>query len=449
VIVAGAGLAGLSAAFELSNLGHDVTVLEASTTPGGRVHTLRSRFADDLHADAGAMFLPAIHPLPLAYAKKFSLPLQQVAPEEPNHLFFVAGQRVVVGANKPVEWPAALNLKPDEVGLSSAQLAQKYGSPLLEGISNPDSPTWPPEELRHLDGITFGDLLRSRGASQGAVTLLGLNYFNLWGDGVESYSSLFELRDEALERGNTASYLIVGGNDQLPRAFAAALKDRIWYGSEVRSISQDASGVQVVATRGADQKTWSADYLVCAVPFAVVQRINTSPPFSLPKQQAIRELPYTSVIRIFLQMREKFWLQEGLSGTVFTDLPIMSVYPVFNQDGQRGILSCYVAGPNARMISAMGEHARIEFTLSQMEKFYPQVRDHFESGITVCWTSDPRTCGGYVYCRPGQVFAFRDTLSAPEGRVHFAGDHTSAWPGWMQGALDSGCRCANEIAKAG
>src|SRR5215212_819376 len=55
VIVVGAGLAGLAAAYELVQLGHDVTVLEARTRPGGRVHTLRSQFADRLYAEAGAI----------------------------------------------------------------------------------------------------------------------------------------------------------------------------------------------------------------------------------------------------------------------------------------------------------------------------------------------------------------------------------------------------------
>jgi monoamine oxidase len=449
VIVAGAGLAGLVAAYELSKLGHEVRILEAATTPGGRVRTLRSPFADDLHADTGAMFLPSNHPLPLKYASEFDLPVEPVAPGETQHLFFVAGERIVVGSATTVDWPDALELNEDEQGLLPAQLAQKYLAPLLGNLGDPESVNWPPTELLTLDAVTFGDLLRSRGASQGAVTLLGVNFFNLIGDGVESYSALFELRDEFLERANTRSNLIVGGNDLLPRAFAAALKDRIWYGSEVQEISQDDKGVRVVTRSAGDTKSWYGDYLVCALPFPVVRGIEVTPAFSVLKQRAIQELPYTSVIRIFLQMREEFWLKEGLSGTAFTDLPIMSVYPMFNQDGPRGILSCYVAGPNARMISAMSEDGRIEFSLDQMEKFYPQVRHFYEAGSAVCWSSDPRVCGGYLYSRPGQMKTFQRVISAPEGRVHFAGEHTSPWPGWMQGALQSGCRCANEIAQAG
>jgi monoamine oxidase len=449
VIVAGAGLAGLVAAYELSKLGYEVTVLEAASIPGGRVRTLRSPFSDDLHADAGAMFLPASHPLPLKYSSEFNLPLQAVNPGETQHLVYVAGERIVVGTGTVVQWPDVLQLKDNEQGLLPAQLVQLYLSQLLGNIGDPTSSGWPPPELRNLDAVTFGDLLRSRGASEGAITLLGVNFFNLMGDGVDSYSALFEVRDTALERGHTASNLIVGGNDLLPRAFAAALKDRIWYGAEVQAISQDDDGVEVVTRTGGVDRMWDGDYLVCALPFSVLRRVEVDPPFSRAKQRAIQELPSTSVIRIFLQMREEFWLNEGLSGTVFTDLPIGSVYPMFNQAGPRGILSCYVAGPDARLLSAMSEDARIEFALDQMEKFYPEIRDYFESGTALCWSSDPRECGGYLYCRPGQLFGFRGIVSAPEGRVHFAGDHTSAWPGWMQGALDSGCRCAAEIAQAG
>ena len=80
VIVIGAGLAGLCAAYELEALGHDVTVLEAQDRPGGRVHTLRSPFSDGLYAEAGASRIPTSHDLTLAYARLFALPLVPFEP---------------------------------------------------------------------------------------------------------------------------------------------------------------------------------------------------------------------------------------------------------------------------------------------------------------------------------------------------------------------------------
>ena len=93
VLVLGAGMAGLVAAFELSKLGHDVTVLEARKRPGGRVHTLRDPFSDGLYAEAGAARIPDNHELTLKYVKEFALPLEPFYPARLNALRFDRGSR--------------------------------------------------------------------------------------------------------------------------------------------------------------------------------------------------------------------------------------------------------------------------------------------------------------------------------------------------------------------
>jgi monoamine oxidase len=86
-------MAGLVAGYELSKLGHDVTILEARTRPGGRVHTLREPFADGLYAEAGAARIPENHNLTLKYVKEFALPLEPFYPGKLNALRFDRGQR--------------------------------------------------------------------------------------------------------------------------------------------------------------------------------------------------------------------------------------------------------------------------------------------------------------------------------------------------------------------
>ncbi len=89
----GAGMAGLVAAYELTKLGHDVTILEARTRPGGRVHTLREPFADGLYAEAGAARIPDDHDLTHKYVKEFALPLEPFYPARLNALRFDRGRR--------------------------------------------------------------------------------------------------------------------------------------------------------------------------------------------------------------------------------------------------------------------------------------------------------------------------------------------------------------------
>src|SRR5215212_8805076 len=93
VLILGAGMAGLVAAYELSKLGHDVTVLEARTRPGGRVHTLREPFSDGLYAEAGAARIPDNHNLTLRYVKEFALPLEPFYPQRLNAVRFDGGSR--------------------------------------------------------------------------------------------------------------------------------------------------------------------------------------------------------------------------------------------------------------------------------------------------------------------------------------------------------------------
>src|SRR5215210_213730 len=80
VVVVGAGLAGLAAAYELTEAGHDVTVLEAQARPGGRVQTMRDQFSDGLYAEAGAMNVYDTHDWTLKYIKLFGLTLDSSTP---------------------------------------------------------------------------------------------------------------------------------------------------------------------------------------------------------------------------------------------------------------------------------------------------------------------------------------------------------------------------------
>jgi monoamine oxidase len=446
VIIVGAGLAGLSAAYELTQAGHDVTVLEARTRPGGRVHTLRDPFPDGLYAEAGATRVPNHHHFTLKYTELFDLTLDPFEPPDVPSVYHVRGQRMRVTPGQKVEWP--YNLTAEERALGITGMRQKYIWSALNDLGDVLDPNWPsPEVLKKYDHMNRSDFWRSRGASSEAVSLLSLGGID---DHVETWSTLFMLRNQALNRKLTHYYKIRGGTDLLPKAFATRLADKIHYATPVVRIEQHAQGVRATFQQARAYHTVTGDYLICAVPFSVQKNIEVAPAFSVEKQRAIEQLPYLSVSKIFLQSKKRFWIDEGLSGFATTDLPIREAWDMtYRQPGSRGILQAYPISLHSRHVTAMSEKERITFALEQVDTIYPGMRTHFEGGVTKCWDDDEWARGASAYYKPGQFSSLLPHVARPEGRIHFAGEHTSVWiDGWMQGALESGNRVAREINAA-
>lgn len=449
VVILGAGLSGLAAGYELSRAGHDVTILEARMHPGGRVQTLREPFSDGLHADTGASTLPASHRRVWGYMESFGLESEPWVDEKVATLGFVyhlRGQRLLPGqAPKP-----PLGFSDEERKLGLAGMYQKYFLSLIPELGDPTSPDWPPPSLARYDGMSLAELMRERGASPDAVEMIGLRfYLDLPAEGIEGTSALYMLRDEALTPSTDEIFRIKGGMDLLPRAFGARLSDRIIYGARVVRIERRPDGVEVVFERGGTTERLAAERLLCTLPFTVLRRIEVDPPFSPDKRRAIAELPYCSTSRLWLQARRRFWHEEGLSGFASTDLPIKYVFDATaGASTGRGVLECYVSGPKARPIAELPEGERIELGLREMEKVHPQIRRWFEGGASKCWDLDETARGAYAYFKPGQMRELMPHLRPPEGRVHFAGEHTSDYPHWMEGALAEASRAAREIHEA-
>ena len=445
VVIIGAGLAGLSAAYELSQAGHDVTILEARTRPGGRVHTLRGQFADGLYAEAGATNVFDVHHWTIKYANVFGVTLDPAVSPAGAPIFLVKGKRIVINANTAVDWP--IQLRADEQGLTRGQLWNKYVAPVLKEIGDPEAPDWPLSSLKKYDELSFVQFLRERGASPGAISILRLGLADQLGEGADATSALDLLR-EALPRSlEKQLYVIRGGSDNLPRAMAAKLESRIRFGCPVVRIEQDERGVRVICSQSGANETFTCQYVICAIPFSVLRNVKFVPPVSREKQQAIDQLGNTSVVRVFLQARQRFWLEQGLSGAATTDLPMMTAYDkTFYQPGTRGLLEAYVAGERARKLASLSADERLDFTVNQIEMVHPAIRAYLEGGSSICWDNEQWSRGAYAWFRPGEMTSLLRYTASPEGRIHFAGDHTSSAPGWMDGALQSGNRVAREVA---
>lgn len=412
--------------------------------PGGRVYTIRAPFSDDLYAEGGAMFAGGEHFT--KYAALFGISL--AGDDSNDRLAFVYhldGKRLRVG-DGPIEWP--VELTPEE---REGRLWQRYLEPVLEEIGDPLAEGWPPGSLREYDDMSLAEFLQSQGASPGAIAVMRLRTLDLYGDGFESLSALWYLRDIAVSRLHQrrgVGGVVRGGTDLLPKAFASRLSDRIQYGAAVVRIEQDERSAAAVFLRAGAPHTVTGDYVVCTIPFTVLRDVEISPPFSPGKRKAIAELQYSTITRVYLQCRERYWEERGESGWSFSDRPVPRtlVHPINPPVKQaRGILEAHTGSAQARRLAELDEEERIAFALEQMDGLFPGIRDHYEGGTSYSWVNDPWTKGGYSSLGPGQVFALLPHIARPEGRVYFAGEHTSWMSASMEGALESGNRVAREV----
>jgi monoamine oxidase len=443
VVVLGGGLAGLSSAFELQKAGHNVTLLEARKNPGGRVRTIRGFFSDGLYAEAGALSFPSDHEFTYGYATDFKLALRPAYKLGLNQMADVNRQLFQLNSTSiPLDLTAA-ERKAGVVGLIFLYLGQ-----YMNQVGNARRPGWPPAEVAGLDQVSCKQLLESLGASDAAVALIQASQLGLLGFGLDSISALDAVFTEAITSG-APFYEIIGGNDLLATAFRQNYDGVYRKRSVVQSISQDQTGVKVSYLRNGSPQTITADRVVCALPFSVLGDVQISPPLSDAKQQAVSGLKLTPVTRTYLQFGSKTWEDRGLDGYGITDLEMQNTYsPTLTQGGTRGILASYAGGQNALDLAAMSERDRQSLVLGQMSTLLGSLSSGFEFGTSQIWQEEPYARGAYTYFQPGQMSTLLAMAQQPEGLIHFAGEHTSAWHGWMNGALESGNRVAAEINQA-
>lgn len=447
VIVVGAGLAGLAAAWELEAAGHEVTILEAKSHPGGRVRTLREPFADGLYAEAGAVAFSQAYSEANRYIDELGLERADWARPDLPQLYHLNGERFAAGRGSSGDWPYDLN--ENEQGLGPFGLLKKYlFSTLPEAIATPG--TWNQPPLSELDRIALTDYLREQGASEGAVELIADTQF--FGFRMDRTSTLSSALAEFGLFFAGAPFVLNGGNDQLTDRMAEQLSGSIQYGVEVTGLRDAGPGVEVTAERAGQTELHEADRAICTVPLGVLEGLSMEPPLPAEKRAAIENIPYVTATRTFVQVERAFWYEEGVTGRATTDLPIGTIdrHPWADAAGpnQRAILEGYATGPAAARQTARPDDAVVEQVLDGMEAVHPDIREYVEGAVVKAWGRDPYALGHVSWPGPGDVTRHLTPLQEPHGRIHFGGEHTSVLRSTMEGALRSGIRAAKEVNKA-
>ena len=437
ILVAGAGLAGLTAALELVRAGHDVTVLEAQAREGGRVHTLRDPFSEGVHGEAGAVRIADNHTDVLAYVNEFGLELEPyLGPGDP--VWVMQGQRLIERSGKPFEFPVPL--RDDERGFTVGELWARYTMPVLAEAAKAPSDPWPPESLRPFDQLNLRGFYVKAGASTAAADLITLGY------DVETRSALATLQSELLESLAKKWFRIKGGSDLLPRALAQRLRTRLRYGCALTGVRQDAESVEVTVVGSGGQEQLKADALVVTLPAPLLRQVSFDPGLAADKMELIRTLEMTPASRLFLQTRERFWMKEKLNGVAYVDGLSMRLWPgAPGPEKERGILHTCSEGRASLALDSLPDDARLSAVLSDAERAFPGISKVVEGHAYRSWTADPWQRGAFTGFRPGETARAYAILSRPEGRIYFAGEHASRAPGWMQGAVESGLRAAVDI----
>lgn len=499
IIVIGAGPAGLTAAKLLVEAGHQVTVLEAnSNRTGGRVKTFRRVFSDPaLYAEGGAMRLPDTHPMVLSLADKMGLRRRQ---------FFISDvlPATVIGQPPPVSYrsftgeawsngPAADYRSPKAAGRS---LISVNGLTVTRAAYAAD-----PTAVNKTFGANF--TTSARAAFDAAVKRTEVSTDQPIGKQIEAWADVFAayenhsvhtfledqgwelpqieavgtlenltsrlsygviptLVDHALIGPDARFWELQGGTATLTDALTNALGGVIRMGRRMTRLEQTDRAVKVwtIAETGAEGQeptagpveSLDADYAVVAIPLSAARLCGFEPALSFPKRRAIIEMHQDASTKVLLEFKTRFWEQGPAGfrggGCVSDSLNRFTYFPS-TVDGPPGgvVLASYTWSDDAARWDSLTHGQRIDCALAAMrDMFGNQVDSQFTGvGLSQSWMQSQYALGEAVIPTPGQLHEHHAATRTVEGRVHFAGDHTTLKPAWIEGALESAVRAALEV----
>lgn len=462
VIILGAGLAGLCAAYELGKLGYDCRLVEARARAGGRCWTVRrgsqetemegerqvAAFDEGLYFNPGPARIPHHHTTTLNYCRELGVAVEPFINVNESAYYYnerqtpLAGQKVRIRAARADlrGYAAELLAKAVRQDTLDTALTGEDKERLLDYLSREGGLT---RDLRYQAGGRRGySTPPGAGAQPGTVdqpySLSDVLQLSLGYDFSPDYSPTQE----------STLFQIVGGTDNLAQAFEKQVSERIIYQAEVKQIQQSPAGVRIVySDPQGESQVISGDFCICTIPLSVLRYIPIE--VSQKLKMAIAAVGYVPTGKIGLQFSRRFWEEdEGIYGGIsLTDTAITQIwYPSSGYLSARGILvGYYNFGPAAAALGQFTPAQREAYALAEGRKIHPQYDDTFETAFSVSWHKLKYSRGGWAFYDQLTRAEAYPRLTEPDGRISLAGEHASYLTGWMAGALESAQRVVTAL----
>ncbi|MEW5535097.1 flavin monoamine oxidase family protein, partial [Streptomyces virginiae] len=466
VAVVGAGIAGLTAALTLQDAGIPCTVYEANPDRvGGRMWTQRDHWAYGQTSEIGGELIDTSHKKMLELCRRFGLRTEDFLGGGPN------------GAEE-ILWFNGTYYSRTQADEDFKAVYQQLRRDLQEAGEVSWNSTTPAGTA--LDHMTLYEWIESRvpgghGSPLGRFIDVAYNVEYGADTTEQSALALVLLMGYQPNPGNfnvwglsNERYHIVGGNDQLPNAIAAALPSgSVVMGRRLVAVRADADGTQILTfdDSGAT-RTAVADHTVLCLPLPVLQAVDTSAAgFDLRMKNLLRDARMGACTKLNMQFTGRPWRGTGpwpgvSAGDCFTDSEVQQTWDTTKlQPGTGGILLQYGGGSLARALTPATPFATesdpyvrrlADRMLTGIDAFFPGTEAAWTGRAQVsAWHRNPYSLGAYSYWPTGYLHRYAKYEGTAQGNIHLSGEHCSYdFQGFMEGGATEGERAAREVIAA-